>query len=220
MPFGNEAASGYWWEPDGDDRYCWRCGTTCPIEVITDSGCSACRSRVVPWDCVVRLGAYEIPLSEWIVACKFHGHWAWASWLGTQLARSVSTTISPGLIVPVPLHWQRRIGRGYNQASLIGRAMAKELGWPFAPVVRRRRSTRPQSDVGSIGERQNDLRGVFDVRVDLEDQSIILVDDVCTSGATAAACVRELRKSGAKRVILAVAAVAGPRTTLGKIKKV
>ena len=206
------------WDVDPAVGYCRRCGTTAPVESVTDSGCGACRDRRVPWDRVTRLGAYEPPLSDWVVACKFHADWAQARWFGHRLAEAVADAASPDWVVPVPLHWRRRLVRGYDQAALIGRALAGRLGVPLARVLRRRRPTRSQADSGSVTQRRADLSGAFaTVKADLSDGNILLVDDVCTTGATAAQCTQQLRRAGAGRIHLAVVAVAGPRAGLLKI---
>jgi ComF family protein len=216
-PFPAETVEGQDWEAEQEGYYCWRCGTTCPYEAITESGCSACRRRVVPWDRVIRLGAYRPPLAPWIVGYKFHGQWAWGKWFGRELATAISPAFQSGLVVPVPLHWRRRLWRGYDQAALIARSAADHLNWPMASILRRSEATAPQAAVGSVADRVKDLRGAFTVaHADLSNQDIVLVDDVCTSGATAAACTRVLREAGARRVILAVVAVAGVRQALRK----
>ena len=200
------------WPGNDPASCCWRCGTTAPVESVTETGCGGCRDRRVPWDRLTRLGAYEPPLSDWIIACKFHADWARARWFGHRLAEAVAGTDSPDCVVPVPLHWRRRLVRGYDQAALIGRALAGRLGVPMARILRRRRSTRSQVDSGSVTQRRADLSGAFaTVKVDLSGGNILLVDDVCTTGATAAQCSQQLRRAGAGRIHLAVAAVAGSR---------
>jgi len=117
----------------------------------------------------------------------------------------------PVVVCPVPMHWARRIGRGYNQAHLIGSALARDRRWPIARLLKRTRYTPPQTAVGP-SRRVANVRQSFAIkRVDLTGWHVWLVDDVKTSGATLNACARLLRRAGAQQVNAAVVAVAHPR---------
>jgi len=118
----------------------------------------------------------------------------------------------PAVAVPIPLHYRRRWRRGYDQARLIARAFAREKAIPCASLLRRIRATSAQSTQGSLTARRRNPRGAFALEpVDLSGWSVWLIDDVCTTGATAERCARLLRRAGACRVHLAVAAVTDPR---------
>jgi ComF family protein len=109
-------------------------------------------------------------------------------------------------VVPVPLHWVRRWQRGYNQSSAIAYGLASRLRLPFRPGwLRRTRNTPSQTKQTASGRRDN-VRGAFAVprRVRLDGQTVLLVDDVMTTGATASEAARALRKAGAGRVAVAV----------------
>lgn len=144
---------------------------------------------------------------------KFARQWALAERLGGMLADSLPET-DHGLatvVVPVPLHWTRRLTRGFDQSAVLARTFADRRGWPVAPVLRRRRRRRPQSAITNHAERLRNVRGVFAARpIDLSGHAVWLVDDVITTGATAAQAARLLRRAGASWVGLAVAAVADP----------
>ncbi|MCC7147079.1 MAG: ComF family protein [Phycisphaeraceae bacterium] len=200
------------WQADAPSAYCHRCGISAGPGSVKVEGCSYCVGRKSPWDRVVRLGSYDAPLDQWIVRMKFAQDWSWGPWLGAKLAESVGR-IGQGekaAICPVPMHWLRRWRRGYNQAELIAREISRVNKWPLAAVLRRPRLTRPQTTV-SLSERLRNIQGSFDVgHVDLRGWSVWLVDDIKTTGATATACARLLRKAGAEKVYLAVAAVANP----------
>ncbi len=212
-----DAAAEDWVHDDLTD-YCWRCGATAAYEAVTETGCGGCRRRKMPWDRVIRLSAYDRPVSNWIVSCKFHGGWSWSPWFGQRLAEAVlEADLSVDLVVPVPLHWRRRWMRGYDQAGLMAQSAARRLQRPFAALLSRIRATRPQSATSAVADRMSDLRQAFHVcRADLTNCNILLVDDVCTSGATAARCATALRFAGAQRIVLGVVAVAGTRTALPK----
>ena len=126
----------------------------------------------------------------------------------------VETTLPPGLItvVPVPLHVQKRAQRGFNQSELIVRAALKQLARPerfqaMIGLLVRRRETGSQIGLTRHQRREN-LRGAFAVADPalLAERDILLVDDVFTTGTTAAECARVLRRAGAKRVWVATVA--------------
>jgi ComF family protein len=105
------------------------------------------------------------------------------------------------VIVPVPLHPDRLRERGYNQAALLARELERRVGLPVREsVLSRVRYTRSQMELDAEARRRN-VQGAFrcaDGRV--RGQHVLLVDDVCTTGATIAACADALRAGGAARV--------------------
>lgn len=212
---GDAAAAATDWRADAPGTYCRRCGATCHEAALTASGCPYCRGERVAWQGVWRLGAYEEPLSRWIVELKFHGQWTWATWFGRELARitaDVPADLAEGsAVVPIALHWRRRIGRGFDQTMLVARAFAQASGRDFAPLLTRRRATTPQSHIHEHAARLRNIQGAFVMPdVDLAGRTIWLVDDVKTTGATARVASHLLRRAGAKRVHLVVLAVADP----------
>ena len=111
------------------------------------------------------------------------------------------------VVASVPLHRARRRRRGFDQAEWLARAVAARLGLKVASgVLERRRATRPQGDALVLSRAAN-VRGAFRVRAPelVFRRPVLLVDDVFTSGATARACARLLRKAGARSVALLVA---------------
>ncbi len=106
------------------------------------------------------------------------------------------------LIVPVPLHPKRLRWRGFNQSLLLARQVSRAYGTPVDPfVVVRRRETPPQTQL-TEEERRRNMRGAFAVNsgTPIKNKTILLVDDVYTSGATVNECSRVLRRAGAKAV--------------------
>ncbi len=108
-------------------------------------------------------------------------------------------------VVPVPIPWRRRTGRGFNQAELLISALPLPRG---ELSLRRTRATRAQAQLDPAARAQN-LTGAF-VAADVEDKRILLVDDVVTSGHTARECARALRAAGAKSVLMLAFAAANP----------
>jgi ComF family protein len=113
-----------------------------------------------------------------------------------------------GLVVPVPLHWRRRWGRGHNQAEALGREIARGLGVPFDPWVLQRVRHTPQQLQPSASARRENVKGAFRARsgATVARQTVLLVDDVMTTGSTAGEAARTLRGAGAARVIVAILA--------------
>jgi ComF family protein len=112
------------------------------------------------------------------------------------------------VVVPVPLYWLRRLTRGYNQSAAVAGGVARVLGLPCRPRWLRRVRNTPKQVGQSLAARQENVRGAFRARrrAPLAGRSVLLVDDVMTTGATLGEAARALRAAGAARV--AVAALA------------
>ncbi|MFM9843380.1 MAG: ComF family protein [Dongiaceae bacterium] len=137
---------------------------------------------------------------------------AFAAWLKRAGAELL---VDADLLAPVPLHWTRLLARRYNQAALLTRELARLTGKPAVQdLLIRRRRTPSQGGLGAAG-RESNVTGAFRVHprhaARLKGQRILLVDDVLTTGATAAACTRTLRRGGAQAVdVLTLARVVRP----------
>src|SRR3989440_11754570 len=118
-----------------------------------------------------------------------------------EVARREAITVD--IVVPVPLHRQRERERGYNQADLIARPLAKRLKLPYRAVLLVRTRPRPAKQILSLEERWTSVRSAFATRPgsQVDKLRVLLVDDVMTTGATLDACARALREAGAKSVI-------------------
>lgn len=204
------------WELDQPQDYCGRCGANAGPGSTGRRGCAFCIDQPLPWVGVTRLGMYREPIRHWIIRMKFQGGWWWGPWFGRRLADALPDHLPDAatgmtVVCPVPMHWTRRVWRGYNQAGLIARAIAKEKGWPVAELIRRRRRTKPQTSVTRSMRNQNLQRAFASKPIDLTGWTVCLVDDVKTTGATLRRCASTLHRQGAERVYVAVAAVADPR---------
>jgi ComF family protein len=113
-------------------------------------------------------------------------------------------------VVPVPLHWWRHWRRGFNQAEALARALARRLDLPIRRPLRRIKPTEKLAEL-SPTERARALRGAFRARKSpgLVGRTVLLVDDVLTTGATCGAAARALKQAGAARVVVAVIARTG-----------
>jgi ComF family protein len=163
--------------------------------------CALCRLGLNGFDQVYSFGAYEGTLRQLIHLFKFEGVQTLRRPLGAFLALALPRETSFDAIVPMPLHWRRRWQRGFNQSDLLAREIARRWQAPVRRLARRKKATAPQAGLTSAQRRLN-VRGAFAVKrgVRLDGMRILLVDDVLTTGATASACARALKRAGAEQV--------------------
>ncbi len=181
---------------------CARCGIPRPPSVAT---CAACLAHPPAFDVARALGLYLAegaqlnPLASAVRALKFRGHRAVAGTLGRAMAGIVPAG-PHDLVIPVPLHVSRLRERGYNQAALLARALARTAGLALLPNgLVRRRPTPAQAELDA-GARRTNVHAAFVASARVAGAAVVLVDDVLTTGATADACARALRDAGARRV--------------------
>ena len=169
---------------------------------LDESGrCALCRLGLNGFDQVYSFGAYEGVLRKLIHVFKFAGVRTLKRPLGSLLARALPRESSFDAIVPMPLHWRRRWQRGFNQSELLAREIGRKWSVPVCALVRRKKATAPQAGLTSAQRRKN-VQGAFEVRKGkrLKGMRILLIDDVLTTGATASACARALKRAGAAHV--------------------
>jgi ComF family protein len=166
--------------------------------------CSACWSgqrSVAPLAGLRSWAYFEGPLRSALHQFKYKRDIILADTLGALLAVGVAGSLPAGLVVPVPLSANRLRERGYNQAELLARAFAELCGLPLDPrAAARQRDTASQVGLSPTQRRAN-VHGAFaaDARR-VGGRTVVLVDDVCTTGATLAACAAALRAAGAAAV--------------------
>jgi ComF family protein len=179
---------------------CTACGA--PLGWSEDGICAACRRVPRFVDRAASIGPYEGSLREIIHALKYEGRRSVAANLAALMAtRGGGMLATADLVVPVPLHWRRRYARGFNQAE----QLARRLGLPVARALVRVRATRSQIGLAAPERRQN-VRGAFRLkrmagwRRRLTGTSVVLIDDVSTTGATLEACAEVLKAAGVREV--------------------
>lgn len=210
------------------EQACPRCGDAAGPYANTTGGCVACRNRRFFFERAVAPFRYEKPIRELILQFKLGKRGSLAYALGDLLCDFLAQgglSQAVDVVVPVPLHWLRRVSRGFNQAELL----ALEIGWRFGvPVasglLRRRRATFTQTAFSGLRRGMN-VRGAFNVRfarfshdginrlfnwaqgsVPVLGKRVLVVDDVFTTGSTVNECARMLKEAGAAEVLVATVA--------------
>jgi ComF family protein len=150
-----------------------------------------------------------------IVLLKYHKVLPLGDWFARRLQTVVAKNpelFAADLVVSVPVHADRLSERGYNQAELIARPLARRLGIPFKPNLLVRTKPRPDKLKLTLRDRWRTVKGAYAIRqgARVDNLRVLLVDDVMTTGATLDACSRALRAAGASRVVGLVVARAIP----------
>lgn len=189
---------------------CQRCGVEAP------AGASLCQGCLIPdWGCsdIRTIGPFQSPLSEAIHRLKYSDARRVAWRLGNIMAAGLEENgryRQARLVLAVPLHQARRRERGYNQAQLLAEQLGQALKIP-APegLVSRARNNQSQTTLNKEQRRRN-VDGIFAVHNPdrIKGRSIILVDDVLTTGATIGSCGQSLLSAGAREVLALTAAAA------------
>jgi ComF family protein len=184
--------------------WCAGCQLPFPFDRGEDALCAECLADPPPHDGVRAAVAYGEVAREVALKLKYSGRLACAATMARAMERLMPTGAE--LLVPVPLHRWRIWSRGFNQAALIADALARATGIPAdAELLRRVKATPVLRGLGPSG-RAKAVAGAFalsrDAKPKLTGKTVILVDDIHTSGATGAACARLLKRGGASKVIL------------------
>jgi competence protein ComFC len=189
---------------------CSKCGrpivSTAVTDAISSPLCHLCRMGIYAFDEARSFGPYTPRMSRAILLLKY-GH---VSPLGTFFAQLLVHAVrkhlegfSADVVVPVPLDRERFKERGYNQAELIAKPLARLLGIPFRSYLLVRTRPRPDHLRLTRRERWETVRGAYAPceRAPVDKLRVLLVDDVFTTGATLDACSRALKGAGAARVV-------------------
>jgi ComF family protein len=200
----------------GNARFCEKCVEAWPTLPLEH--CDAC---ALPYPrrshtCVASLTGFERTYAAAIHAgvarravhaFKYRGQRALAQGLAERLYAAIPEVLQHEnwLIVPVPTHPLRRRARGYDQAALLARALARRGGWNWQNALRRVRNTEPSPGLDRAARRAN-LADAFVCNYRLDGQIVLLVDDVLTTGATADVAASALKAAGVRTVHLTVVA--------------
>lgn len=170
---------------------------SCPQCAAPCAGvCGACLRAPPAFDQTIAALLYAPPLSGLVRHFKFYGQW--------QLARFLAELMPPpkaDMMLPVPLFPARETWRGFNQARELARALPSSAPPCREGILRRIYDTRPQSQISGAEARRKNVRGAFVAAPVVAGKTVLVVDDVMSSGATLNETARALKKAGAIKVI-------------------
>ncbi len=164
--------------------------------------CVRCRNTPLRLDGITGVTLYQGVIRKAIHALKYSGRTELAPLLAELMVPIWGSGLYPvDFLIAVPLHPRRLQERGYNQAALIAEGLADRISLPvLADALARSRMTEPQTQLDAF-QRQANVAGAFTAKsTAVAARSVMLVDDVCTTGATLQACADSLRAAGAKHV--------------------
>ena len=193
-------------------EYCRRCGRDASTYGIVEGTCPDCQGKEIHFDQIARSGVYGEALKKMILAFK-----KGKTELDNVLGFLVNSALQGSgfyndieLFVPVPLHWFRRLVRGYNQSLVLAKKLKHAAAEINAELVRVRH-TKTQPMMASPAARARNVAGAFAARRghQFTGRNICLVDDIKTTGATLNECAKTLKEAGASKVFALVLAVAG-----------
>jgi len=188
-----------------DEPMCYCCGQPFEYTIGERALCGECIKELPPFARARSVFVYDEHSRALVTKLKFSDQLYLATVFGPWLAKIGAEMIGmSNLIVPVPLHYWRFVGRRYNQAALLAEALSKKTHLPVLPdALIRKKHTPPQTGL-SRRQREDNVKGAFAINPRHKDtvkgKHILLIDDVLTTGATLSACARSLIKAGAMQV--------------------
>lgn len=194
-----------------DAPFCACCGIPFVIVAEADTRCPTCLDAPPQFDVARAALVYDAVSAPLVTALKFNDQWAHLNRYVQMMLRSGAPLLAGAdMLVPVPLHWRRLLHRKFNQSALLAYGLAAQTGVICAPhMLQRTLYTKPQMKLDRK-ERLQNVKRAFAVpnvaRALLQHKTVVLVDDVVTTAATANACAKALKLAGAKEVrVLALA---------------
>jgi len=188
-----------------ESPYCSVCGIPFISKEVESHPCGACVTHRKYFTMARALGTYEGSLQEAIHHWKYEGKTNLTPFFAEWMAEGLNRYWEPDsfdLLIPVPLHTQRLRERGFNQALLLVKELSRRTRIPYRKtILQKKKPTIPQVNL-SGAERERGLRGAFQVigKEELLGKSVLLVDDVYTTGATVNECSKVLLRGGTERV--------------------
>lgn len=190
-------------QPIAAEYFCERCGTPFLNEWALDEDgvCRLCVRGRRGFDACFSFGSYDAELRDLIHLFKYGRVQSLARPLGVWMLSSMPRGRKVDCVVPVPMHWWKRWRRGFNQAESLAMEVSRAVSAPLRHALRRQRHSGVQAGLSSAARRRNALASfsLAESR-DIAGSSVLLVDDVFTTGATATACARLLKRAGADSV--------------------
>ena len=196
--------------PRSEPPVCVQCGLGLPGAFDAVMPCATCRKNPPTFEQARAPWRYAGPVQEAIRQFKYHRRWRIGKWLAEEMARVARSSFpldEEALVASVPLHWIKRRLKGFNPAEDLARVVAHTLEKPYDPRALRRIRWTPTQTRLSSAQRIRNVRGAFASNDrSIRNRTVLLIDDVLTSGATANACAAALKEAGARRVLILTAA--------------
>lgn len=189
-------------------KVCTRCG-------LPKKHC-ACKWNFYYFDEIISCFEADEATKRSFYSFKFGGNLLGGKFFSHQMAERLKLHpdyLNFGIITSVPSHKSTVIDRGYDQVKVLAKDMAKALKLNYAPLLYQPNKTPKQHESANIAERFLNVSGKYSVlkNADIKDKTILLVDDIKTTGATLSQCARELKLAGAERVIAVTALTVYPK---------
>jgi len=183
---------------------CPTCGTPLGPFAPDAQRCESCRNRKLFFDGARGAFLYEGPVKRLLHRLKFERFAQAAKPLSALAVTRLEASPFPGpfqAVVPVPMHWRKKHRRGYNQAELLAKGIARRLGLPAVRALAKTRTTDAQVDLPR-SKRLDNPQGAYRARRAgrIRGRSILLVDDIMTTASTVSACAQALKECGAEKV--------------------
>jgi ComF family protein len=195
------------------DESCPRCRLPSSNSEI----CGRCLRYPPKWARLSAMFMYEFPLDRLIVGAKHGRDWGVFDWAAGLVAEPPYS--KGAILIPVPASPERLVERGYNQAALLARSLSKRFGGRVDnEAIVRIRETGSQANRNWV-ERRKNVKHAFAATRSLAGESVVLVDDVLTTGATLNECAAAARDAGAAQVDAFVIARVNPPRSRGRIQK-
>lgn len=197
--------------PRVDQRVCQKCAAPLPATDGIALDCPICSNQSFRFDKTIALGWYDGLLRELILRMKTDRSASIAYALADLVADRLKDGLAAATIdlaIPVPMHRRKQWQRGVHATSLLCDALARRANIQCTDrLLKKSRATTPQIGLSRVG-RQRNVRGALTIgrRVNLRGQTVLVVDDVMTTGATSNEAARVLKHAGARQVLIAVAA--------------
>lgn len=188
---------------------CKQCGLALEQAAIK---CGQCLQRSPSFNQTLALFRYEDPIDKFIVQLKFYHKFLYIKLLSELMIECLQTMqwdFIPELIIPMPLHKQRLRERGYNQALELAKPLSKSLHIPIdIENCQRIKATLAQTSL-PFEERKRNVKNAFDINQSFKAKSVMLIDDVITSGETCQSFSLALKQAGVEKIMLCCVARAG-----------
>ena len=188
------------------ENYCQKCGLPVGKEVNTPD-CRTCRGRSIYYDQLLFVNEYKTYIGELILNFKYGKDKLLAHFLGKMLYDRIKSKYDDiEVIIPVPMHWIKKLKRGFNQADLIGLELSQYMKVPLETSLLKR-SRKGENQAGqSRTTRYKGVKELYYIKKPLHYKSVLLVDDVVTTASTLSECARLLKNAGCEKVYCATIA--------------